>query len=219
MSKKILLPSNTQFQNLTGKTYGYLLVVEYKGKNLKKEHLWLCLCKCGTQIVVRGHSLKTNNTKSCGCFVKEGLKKRLTTHGLSKTPEYYIWEALISRCKNPSQASYKHYGNRGIKVCKRWLKFENFYKDMGPRPSNKHEIDRKDNDKGYYPSNCRWVTRSENSRNTSKNVMITYDNKTKCLTDWAVFLGINRNTLNNRLNRGWDIETAFTKPVAFKSNP
>ena len=91
----------------------------------------------------------------------------MITHGMSKTLEYYSWKSMTQRCCNPKNPAYKRYGERGIAMCQRWRKFENFFADMGLRPSKKHQIDRIDNDGDYEPSNCRWVTSKENARNTS----------------------------------------------------
>jgi|GEM_PF-1342758 len=88
-----------------------------------------------------------------------------TTHGLSKTPEYRVWASMWQRCSNPNNLRYNRYGERGIGICERWEKFENFLADMGPRPSKGHSIDRKDNEGNYEPSNCRWATRSEQQKN------------------------------------------------------
>jgi hypothetical protein len=114
-------------------------------------------CDCGTVCVKKLIVLtKSNATRSCGCLKIEELVARSRTHGMSKTPTYGVWTDMRKRCENPASKSYPDYGERGIKVCKRWLKFENFLSDMGKRPSPRHEITRKDNDGGYEPSNCRW---------------------------------------------------------------
>ena len=216
MSKKILLPTHPLFKNLIGKKYGRLEVMYYAGRKSPGKHQWLCNCSCGASVTVISSSLQEGNTQSCGCLRSEISRRFLSKHGLAYSPEYQIWENIKSRCLNPNNAAFKDYGGRGIKVCKRWLKFENFYKDMGPKPSPKHEIDRKNNNKGYYPGNCRWSTRSQQTRNTRRNVMITYKNKTLCLTDWAILLNVKRSTLNNRLEKGWSVEKALSAPVRAK---
>ncbi len=134
------------------------------------------------------------------------------THGMSGTKTYRIWWGMIQRCRNPNVALWPLYGGRGIKVCNRWKKFENFYADMGARPDGL-ELDRRDSNGNYEPNNCRWTTRYEQTRNTRRNRLLTYQGKTKTLTDWAVALGINPITMRYRVRAGWDVERAFTQPV------
>lgn len=92
-----------------------------------------------------------------------GERSSAYRHGWSRTPTYKTWSSMLGRCNDPKNASYKHYGARGIKVCDRWLTFENFLTDMGERPSLDHQIDRRDPAGGYTPENCRWLTRAENN--------------------------------------------------------
>jgi len=119
---------------------------------------------------------------------------------------------MFQRCYNPNGTKYADYGGRGITVCDRWLKFENFYADMGDRPEGM-EIDRfPDNDGNYEPGNCRWATRPEQMRNTRANRMITFQGRTQCLTDWANEIGVGCSTICTRLARGWSLERALTTP-------
>lgn len=134
-------------------------------------------------------------------------------HGLSKSREYRIWHGMLSRCTRANVLHYNRYGGRGIRVCERWKSFENFLADMGKRPSPSHSLDRIDNDGDYCPENCRWATKTEQSRNTSANRLITFAGDTKTLTEWAETLGLKASTLYARLvTLGWPLEKAFNKP-------
>jgi len=111
--------------------------------------LWKCKCDCGNIRIIRSECLLRGRTKSCGCLRKEKTKETRTKHGMCKTPTYTVWCRMIQRCTNKNATDYNYYGDRGIKVCEGWLKFENFYSDMGKRPEGL-TIERIDNDKGYY---------------------------------------------------------------------
>jgi hypothetical protein len=120
-------------------------------------------CECGVIKTIDYYSLKNGLTKSCGCDKKPNLK-----HSLSKSREYNSWNGMKIRCNNTNHKQYKDYGGRGITVCPEWLNsFEQFYKDMGPRPIGK-TLDRINNNKGYEPSNCKWSTYSEQAKNKRK---------------------------------------------------
>lgn len=140
--------------------------------------------------------------------------------GKNRTPEYGIWHGMKDRCSNPKSDRWLRYGGRGIRVCERWLNsFENFYADMGPRPSSDHQIDRIDNDGDYEPGNCRWVTRLVNSNNKESSRMIEFRGKTQSLSQWAREVGLTKGALETRLNTGWTVERALTEPTgALKSN-
>ena len=133
---------------------------------------------------------------------------------MKNTPEYEAWAGMKKRCLNPNFKSYNSYGGRGIKICQTWQNsFEQFYKDMGPRPSFEHSVDRIDNNGDYTPNNCRWATRSEQSRNKSVTRLISFKGKTQCLTDWAKEKGLSKDVLWRRLKAGWSIERALTSPI------
>lgn len=131
-------------------------------------------------------------------------------HGMGKTPEYRSWSMMKSRCYNRNNRKYSRYGGRGIVVCDRWLNsFENFYKDMGPKPFG-FSIERKDNDGHYCPENCEWADSYTQSNNKKDNVLLTFREQTKTLGQWARELGIKYKTLHNRIFAlGWDVEKAL----------
>ena len=150
-----------------GDQFARLTVVELSRKDQKGYEYWKCICVCGESTVVERYSLVSGHAKSCGCYKRELCALRPVTHGLSSAKEYSSWEGMIQRCTNPRNKKYKDYGGRGIKVCDEWRKsFEAFYRDMGPKPSPKHSIDRfPDNDGHYEPSNCRWATSKQQRAN------------------------------------------------------
>jgi hypothetical protein len=120
---------------------------------------------------------------------------------------------MKTRCENPNRAAWAWYGGRGIRVCDRWSKsFTAFLQDMGGAPEGL-TLDRIDSSKNYEPSNCRWSTRSEQSRNTSANINITYGGKTMCLKDWSAALGVSYSRLRSRHSAGWDVERMFNEPA------
>ena len=198
-------------EDLTGKRYGRLLVLgrDFTPRHTKNKRVWwACLCDCGGTVSVVSLRLKLGQTRSCGCLLKE-IK---TTHGMTGTPTYKVWDGMIQRCNNPLDANYNNYGGRGIKVCERWHEFKNFVADMGVRPNNL-ELDRNDNAKGYSPDNCSWVTRKENCRNTRHNRYLTYKGETRCLSEWAEITGITVTAIRARRGRQWSIEKTLSTPV------
>lgn len=122
------------------------------------------------------------------------------------------WGQMIARCYDPKNHKYKSYGARGIRVCDRWICYRLFMEDMGERPQGK-TLDRINNDGDYSPDNCRWATYSDQSQNRRDNNNITFNGQTKCLTEWERITGIYRKTIHKRLNSGWSIEDALTRPV------
>lgn len=131
------------------------------------------------------------------------------THGLSGTSLHNIWCSMRQRCSNPGSEFYAYYGGRGIIVCERWDDFAVFAADMGERPSPQHSLERKDNDKNYEPSNCRWATMKEQCRNRGNNVVYTYRGQTQCLAAWAEQTGLKYATLYMALRRGKSFENAI----------
>ena len=126
----------------------------------------------------------------------------MTRHGMSDSPEYGTWERMRQRCNNPKCKQFKNYGGRGIKICRRWASFENFYSDMGNRPSSNHQIDRIKNNEGYRPNNCKWSTHAEQQKNKRNCVYIEYEGKRLTVSDWSRLTGIPRRTIAWRMGRG-----------------
>lgn len=159
-----------KLKNEVGNKYGRLTVVTDAGRNSGGTVLWRCVCCCGNSVTVLGTSLRTGNTKSCGCLAKDNgstMGKSLCTHGLSKNKLYYVWKQMVSRCTKHTNPVYNNYGGRGIKVCEEWVDspeafvlwaLDNDYKEG-------LQLDRRDNNKGYEPENCRFVTRYMNIHN------------------------------------------------------
>jgi len=202
-------------QDLTGCTFGRL-VVQRRIASLGGARTWECRCSCGHQKTVRSADLTSGKVRSCGCLGKERRRSLTTRHGHNKnnnerTPEYNSWRGMLGRCLYPKNKKYADYGGRGIIVCERWRKFENFLADMGCKPTPRHTLDRKDSDGDYTPENCCWATRATQSRNTRRTRWVTHAGRTQCLQDWANELGIPPGTLSSRLDRGWSIGEALDR--------
>lgn len=163
MAKQKITKSPKKIKIKIGDKFGRLEVLENTGI-IKSHTCFKCKCKCGNIKNIRADRLKSGNTKSCGCLWKEAIIKANSTHGMYKSLEYASWLHMLNRCGNPKNDGYDGYGGRGITVCKRWLKFENFFEDMGIRKKGL-SIERIDNNKGYYKENCKWATTLEQSRN------------------------------------------------------
>lgn len=181
-----------------------------------RRKIW-CECSCGNKKYIRKDSLDYPYSKSCGCYSLE----RSTTHGMSKIRFWNIWMGIKNRCLNKKGRSYIDYGKRGIKICKKWLKFENFRDDMyesylkhvqefGEKETT---IDRIDNNGNYSKENCRWTTIKIQNKNRRSNIPVTYNNKTQCLTDWADELGIPFKALHHRYQRNWDLDRMMTQKL------
>ena len=138
-----------------------------------------------------------------------------TTNGMSKTPEYKAWYNMKDRCFNPNHKCYSDYGGRGIKICDRWKNsFQNFFLDMGSRPTAKHSLDRIDNNADYFPKNCRWATKAEQVNNKRNNKpLITIGNETWTIVQWANKMGYGKTVIHNRLKDGWSDYDAVMTPV------
>src|SRR3990172_5527061 len=168
--------------DLSGKKFGRLFVLHEGERRSKYLRRWVCVCDCGNKTSVITNCLLSGRTQSCGCFRRERICASLKTHGMSKTNEYRIWSGIIKRCENKNCRNWLRYGGRGIKICERWRNsFQAFYKDMGPRPSLAHSIDRINAGGNYEPSNCRWATYKEQARNLKTCLKVDFDSIAKSL--------------------------------------
>lgn len=166
------------FKDITGQTFGRLTASTYLG-----DCYWQCLCVCGTTTRVNSTKLRRGSVVSCGCFMRETnarIQKLLhTKHGMHESPEYATWAAMHARCKNSNHKEWRNYGGRRVKVCEEWSDFALFFRDMGPRPSSRHSLDRTDNGLLYSKATCRWATGIEQHNNTRRNHLLTYEGRTQ----------------------------------------
>lgn len=209
---------------MVGRSFGRLTVlarVPSKGVHA----LFACRCACGRDVEALGHHLRSGHTASCGCLRAEKASAwcaSRTAHGHARrakpSPEYRVWAGMLNRCTNPSNDSWSRYGGRGIRVCQRWLaSFEAFLKDVGPRPSLRHSLDRfPNNDGNYEPGNVRWATARQQCANMSTNRVIEWDGKKLTVQEWSRLTGIDATTIGWRLKRGWGPPRIFSPPRALR---
>lgn len=198
-------------KDLTTHNFGRLTAL-HRLHNTKGKTKWLCVCDCGNFTVVQSYDLTSGHTKSCGCLNRELVYKRSISHGNSNERLYNIYYNMRSRCYNNTDKNYKYYCGRGIEVCKEWLNdFQTFYDwAINNGYNDTLTIDRIDNNKGYSPSNCRWVTNKEQQRNKRNNRNITINGDTRCLKEWCEILNLNYKIVWQRLYKlGWTIEKAL----------
>lgn len=213
--------------DLTGQRYGRLTVIRLHENRIGRGgYYWECLCDCGKSKIIRATLLIQKKTKSCGCLAKETTSKRCWKHGMGNTPLAAIWRSMIGRCHNQKNKAFSHYGGRGITVCDRWrFDFLAFQEDMGTRPVGK-EMDRKDNNKGYWcgkcdycksrkqsKNNCHWVSEKVNQRNRRNSLFLSYRGQIRHLAEWAELTGIPYSTLWARLRAGWSIKKLLSHPI------
>lgn len=206
--------------NLLGQRFGRLTVIEQAAsRKLSPRHtvtMWVCKCDCGNLITTRSDSLRSGRTQSCGCFREERILSNKRIHGMSKERLYVTWANMKKRCFNPKGTEYNNYGGRGISVCEEWRNsFKSFYEwAMSNGYEENLTIERIDVNGNYEPSNCRWITRNEQSLNKTTSHYLTYDKKTQTIKEWADEIGIKYDTLHSRIMYyGWSVEKAITTPI------
>lgn len=206
-----------RIKDISGKRFGKLVVVGIGGRTSKGKILWECKCDCGNTALVEKSKLG-KYTNSCGCVRREVNRNRQLRHGQTKTRLHKLWCSMRQRCTEGG-AERNVYFDRGISVCEEWSSYEAFrdwamshgYDPNAPRGTT--TIDRINNDKGYSPDNCRFVTQTGNSRNRRTNRMVLVDGEKITMAEASERYGINYGTLEGRLDRGWSDEDAVKKPV------
>jgi hypothetical protein len=201
------------FIDLTGQNFGKLVVLERAEQpKARTNAFWLCKCVCNKLLVVNANKLRRGQTSCMGCRKPSNIK-----HGLVNAPEYNVWQNMRVRCDNPKSEHYHNYGGRGIRYSLSWNYFATFYKDMGPRPTSKHTLERQENDGNYCKENCVWATRKEQANNQRKTLIIEIEGIKKCASDWAKEYGIDAAVVTRRIKRGIDPITALTQKLILKT--
>lgn len=198
--------------DLENKRFGRLLVISRYGTGIDGHATWRCVCDCGGEAIANSATLKRGHKNSCGCLHRERMSKFRKTHGMSHTITWNSWMGAKDRCFRKTHVAFNYYGGAGISMCDKWKNsFEAFYADMGERPKGT-TLDRIDNSKGYEPGNCRWANQKIQSNNSGWPRFITFRGETKNLSEWAVGLGMNINSVRLRIVKmGWPIERALTE--------
>ena len=200
-------------KDLIGQRFGRLRVIERGENDAEGRAVWRCACDCGGTRDVKAANLMRGETRSCGCLGRETRKQNgdragaAQAHPFSKSAmlsEYRTWEAMLARCYRPDARGFENYGGRGIEVCPQWREsFEQFARDMGPRPAG-HSIERRENNGNYEPDNCRWATRTEQANNRRNSRFITVDGRTMTIAQWSRALCVGSHTIRQRISDGMD---------------
>lgn len=197
-------------KELIGQKFGRLTVVA-RGENAPNgKARWICDCDCGKrkEKSVTTYDLVSGKVKSCGCLYKESNEGRNITHGRSRSRLYRIWLGMKRRCK-----VHENYCGKGVSVCEEWNEFKPFYDWSLANGYIGHlTIDRKDNNKGYSPDNCRWATMKEQQNNRTNNIRITVNGEEKTISEWSEITGIRKATLEWRVKHQW-AENELFMPV------
>ena len=204
--------ANDRIEDLTGQIFGRLKVLYMLPHEPGDRVKWMCECMHdGNLVSVTAHNLKNGTTRSCGCLHKEIFYDIITKHGLSDHPLYSVWLGMNSRCNNPNDERYDCYGGRGIKICSEWRSFENFYNDMIEDYKPGLQIDRIDNNDGYYKENCHWVTAKENCRNTRRNVYLNTPYGAITAGELSEELDVPSNLIKSMIDNGHTVDDVMDR--------
>ena len=193
--------------NLIGQRFGRLLVTREGDRSCSGRVRWHCVCDCGKELDVYGPSLKRGGTKSCGCYHSDEARIRHLKHGFGGRADrpriYSVWLSMKKRCYQTTHAEFDRYGGRGIFVCDEWKNDFSAFKVWADNSGYRDdlEIDRIDNDKGYCPENCRWVTRKINSNNRSKNHRVYFRDERRTIAEIADMVGLPYWTIYQRVTK------------------
>lgn len=205
-----------QITDITSEKFNLLSVVRLHKRTNRT--YWECECDCGNTTIVEGHKLKSGHTRSCGCIAKAELIARSTKHGMTNSPEYFAWKNLINRCEREKDIRFEKYGKRGIFVCDEWRNdFSAFFRDVGERPSDRHSIDRIDNNDGYHKNNCRWATAHQQTRNRSTNIIVEINGVSMCIHDWFSEYGLGKSSYYRKISKGLSPKEAIESQLAYMS--
>lgn len=208
-------------EDITGLKFNRLLVLKRVENNKNGQAMYLCKCDCGKTIITRGNAVQGGHSKSCGCLQKERVSKTFYKHGDSFERLYQIWADMNSRCVNNHYKYWHRYGGRGIKVCDEWKDEYLPFKEWAISNGYKENLtlDRVNNNGNYEPSNCKWVTRKEQANNRYTNRFIEFNGEIKDMKQWSEAIGMGTKTLEYRLDHGWTVEDALTKPIDKRYSP
>lgn len=194
-------------RNLVGIRFGNLVVLESCGVGDDRHYYSKVRCDCGKEYMVPDTELLHNRRKKC-----KSCSKPRKTHGMSKTRLFTIWQSMKQRCCDKNHCNYRHYGGRGIRVCKEWSNsFEKFYcwaKESGY--NNSLTIERINVNGNYSPDNCKWISKNEQANNKRNNHLVDYKGGKYTISQLSEISGISYMCLYNRISNGWDIEKAIT---------
>lgn len=200
--------------DLTGQKFGRLVVISQNGKTRSGNVKWLCKCDCGNFKTVASGALRSGETVSCGCWIREKTSQRSYIHGETNTRLHHIWSSMKARCYYTKAINYPNYGGRGIKVCDEWIHSYIAFRDWAVKHgyTENSTIDREDVNGNYCSENCQWISAFDQQSNKTNNRKITVGGVTNTVTEWGRKYNIDPQAIWGRLNRGWGEEEAVTTP-------